>query len=347
MSAPVFHGNRLSAYLRFLAGVLYFFAARMLASRVAQSVTGEQWSPVVEQLVLAFLLLVGFSSMGFWLDKQMHPITEQGLDTRRGWTREVGLGIAVGWGLALVPVVILALSGGIATSLTWHLSNLGWFVVYLLYFALTALAEEIAFRGYAFQSFEHAVGGLGAALGFAAFYAILLAMIPGASRVSICVGVVFSLVLSAAYLRTRALWVSWGINFAWKASRALFFGLAVAGVNTRSPIVQGDPMGSYWLTGGSFGLDASWLAFAVLLAALPVVFRITEDLNFLHNAPVFEPGGIPVDLDAIARSQHEAAMGPETPAAPTLVQIQPLAAPPQIPSAPSLPAAPSDSNPTR
>jgi hypothetical protein len=331
----------MSAYLRFLAGVLYFFAARILAGRAAQGLAGDEWTPLVEQLALVFLLIVGYASLGFWLDKQMHPITEQGLPRRRGWMREAGLGIAVGWGLALVPVVALALFGGIATSFSWHLVNFGWLAVDLVFFALVALAEEIVFRGYAFQRFEQAVGGLGAAIGFAAFYAILQAALPGATRASVCVGVVFTLLLSAAYLRTRALWVSWGINFAWKASRALVFGLAVAGVNSRSPIVQGDPMGPYWLTGGAFGLDASWLAFIVILCAFPVVFRATEDLNFLHNAPVFEPGGMPVDLDAIARAQHEAAMGPAQPAAPSLVQIQPLAAPQQIPGQPGSPNDPS------
>jgi hypothetical protein len=80
-------------------------------------------------------------------------------------------------------------------------------------------------------------------------------------------------------------------------------------------------MGPFWLTGGAFGLDGSWLTFFVLLAALPVVFRITRDLNYRYNAPVIVPGGIPVDLDAISRAQHEAAMGPAAPAAPALVQI--------------------------
>ena len=32
------------------------------------------------------------------------------------------------------------------------------------------------------------------------------------------------------YVRTRALWMSWGFNFAWKATRALIFGLAVSGM---------------------------------------------------------------------------------------------------------------------
>ena len=144
---------------------------------------------------------------------------------------------------------------------------------------------------------------------------------PGSSRASIAVSLALSLVLSTAYLRTRALWVSWGINFGWKASRALLFGLAVSGVSSHSPVVQGDPMGPFWLTGGGFGLDGSWLAFFVLLAAIPVVYRVTRDLDFRYNAPEIVPGGIPVDLDAAARRQHEAAMGAAEPAPPALVQI--------------------------
>jgi hypothetical protein len=61
--------------------------------------------------------------------------------------------------------------------------------------------------------------------------------------------------------------------------------------------------------------------------AWPVVYRLTRDLNFRYNAPVIVPGGIPVDLDAAARAQHEAAMGSAEPAAPALIQILPAAAP--------------------
>jgi uncharacterized membrane protein (UPF0136 family) len=192
------------------------------------------------------------------------------------------------------------------------------------FFALMALAEEVAFRGYGFQRFAEAVGPAGAALGFAAFYGIVQSMLPGSSRASMAVSVVLSLLLSTAYLRTRALWLSWGLNFAWKASRALLFGLALSGVNSHSPVVQGNPMGPFWLTGGGFGLDGSWVAFLILLAAIPVVFRVTRDLDYRYNAPVIVPGGIPVDIDAAARRQHEAAQGPVQAAAPSLVQILPV-----------------------
>lgn len=315
-------GGRLRAYLEFLGAILYFFLARVLAVHAAQGLVPDAWFPLVEQAMLLFLLLVGYATMGFWLDRQTQPIGEQGLPRRAGWLRETGLGLATGWSLAVVCVLPMVVAGGIAISLYTQRSAWGWLAADAAYFALAALAEEVAFRGYAFQCFNRAVGPVGATLGFAAIYAIVQALALGANRASFMVAMALTFLLSAAYLRTRALWVSWGLNFGWKASRALVFGLAVGGVSSHSPVVQGDPMGPFWLTGGAYGLDGSWLACLVLLAALPVVFRITRDLDFRYNAPVIVAAGIPVDLDAAARAQHEAAMGTAAPAAPALVQIE-------------------------
>ena len=92
-------------------------------------------------------------------------------------------------------------------------------------------------------------------------------------------------------------------------------------------------MGPFWITGGGFGIEASWFACDRLLIAFPVVYRLTRELDFRHNAPVIVPGGMPVDLDAAARRQHESAMGEAETAqtSPSLVQILPAAAPPPAP----------------
>jgi membrane protease YdiL (CAAX protease family) len=323
--------SRFRSYLRFIIAVLWFFLARELARHEALGMTGVQWQPLAEQAIFLFLLLAGYAGMGLALDGQQHPLKEQGLPRRAGWPGEAGLGLAVGWALAVACVLPMIVGGGIAIVLILGHSAWGWLLVDAAFFAMVALAEEVAFRGYGFQCFERAVGPLGAALGFAAFYAIVQALLPGSSHSSIAVSVVLSFVLSLAYLRTRALWLGWGINFGWKASRALVFGLALSGDNSHSPVVQGNPMGPFWLTGGGFGLDGSWMAFALLLVALPVVYRLTRELDYRWNAPVIIPGGIPVDLSAAAKGQHEAAMGT---AAPGLVQILPAATPPPASSEP-------------
>jgi uncharacterized protein len=328
MTSPETGGGRIRAYVQFVAAVCYYFLARSLAHHGAVGLAGEQWTPLVEQAMLVFLLLTGYAAMGSWMDRELSPVSAQGLPRRAGWPGEAGLGLSVGWAIAVICVLPLVVAGGIAIVLALQPAAWGWLLADTAFFALLAMAEEIAFRGYGFQRFAHAVGPLGAALGYAAFYAIVQALVPGSSRTSVLVSVALSLLLSMAYVRTRALWFSWGINFGWKASRALIFGLAVSGVNSHSPVVQGDPMGPFWLTGGGFGLDGTWIPFFVLLAAMPVVYRLTRELDFRYNAPVIVPGGIAVDLDAAARAQHEAAMGAVEPAGPALVQILPVAAAP-------------------
>ena len=329
MTATQAPDSRFRAYVQFVVALFYYFLARALAHHGANGLSSPEWQPVVEQAMLVFLLLLGYAGVGFSLNRQMYPISAQGLPRRPGWRNEAALGLAVGWAIAVTCTAAMAIGGGIAIRFSGRLASWGWFLVDILFFALAALGEEIAFRGYAFQRFARSVGSAGAVLGFSALYAFLQSLEPGSNRVSAAVALVFALLLCTAYLRTRALWISWGINFGWKATRALLFGLAVTGVNSHSPVVQGDPMGPFWLTGGGFGLDGSWLAFFVLLAAIPVVYRITRDLDFRYNAPEIVPGGIPVDLDAAARRQHEAAMGSSEPPAQPLVQIVPLAQPAQ------------------
>lgn len=340
MSTATTADSRLRAYAQFVAAVLYFFVAAVVARHSAQGLASDALRPLVEQAILVFLLVVGYASMGFWFAGQKHPVSEQGLPLRQGWSRETGMGLAVGWGVAVVCVIPMALAGGISIMLYTRASAWGWLLADAAFFALLTLGEEVAFRGYAFQRFEKAVGSIGAALGFAAYYGIVESLLPGASRVSVAVAMLLSLVLAVAYLRTRALWVSWGLNFGWKASRALIFGLAVTGINNHSPVVQGNPMGPFWVSGGGFGLDATWIAFVVLLAALPLVFGITRELDFRYNAPQIIPAGIPVDLEGAARAQHEAAMGEPQPA--PLVQIA-AAAPLEKTAEPAPAGAPPDS----
>ncbi len=328
MSAPSASEGRLRAFAQFICAVIYFLLMGAMARASAHTLADDRWSPLVEQGILVVLLLLGYAAMGFWFNRQMHPLSEQGLPRRKGWRGEAALGMATGWGIAAVCVLPMALIGGIVVSVTVTPSAWGWLAADTAFFALAALAEEIAFRGYGFQRLVEAVGPIWASLGFAVFYAIMQSFLPGAGSASFAVAVALGLLLSAAYLRTKALWVSWGINFGWKASRALVFGLTISGVSAHSPVVEGLALGPQWLTGGGYGLDASWFAFLVLLAALPVVFRLTRELDYLYNAPVIVPAGIAVNLDAAAHAQHETAMGSGAPAAAPLVQIAAASAPP-------------------
>ena len=334
-TAPVYatpSGGHLRAFGRFVLAGLFFLLARGVAHSGAKGLAGEEWLPLVEQGMLVFLLVVGYACAGFVLSRQTNPVRQQGLWLRKGWFVELGMGVAAGWAIAVVCVLPLVLFGGIALGFSFSWSSLGWLFADGAFFALATLALQVAFRGYPFQQAIEAVGELPAVLVVSVLAGILQAWLPGASRSSMAVSITLGLLLSMAYLRTRALWVPWGLHFGWLASRALLFGLPVSGTTSHSPLVQGEPIRALSLAGYGFGLDGSWFSCVVMLIAMPFVYRATRDLSFEYNAPVLIPGGIPVDLDAAAQRQHESATRPETPEVKPLVQILPAMTPPPMPA---------------
>src|SRR5580658_6879884 len=113
MSTPETRVGRVRAYAQFIVAVIYFFLARALARHAAQGLASEQWVPLLEQAMLMFLLLLGYAGLGFWFDREKHPVSAQGLPLREGWPGEAGLGLAVGWSLAVICVLPMLLAGGI------------------------------------------------------------------------------------------------------------------------------------------------------------------------------------------------------------------------------------------
>jgi len=92
-----------------------------------------------------------------------------------------------------------------------------------------------------------------------------------------------------------------------------------------SPVISTNPHGPLWLTGDGYGPEGSVVAAVVLLGSLGVLMWVTRDYAWEYAQPVVVPGGIPVDLDAAAKRQHEAAMGRAAElTAPQLVQILPV-----------------------
>jgi hypothetical protein len=246
-----------------------------------------------------------------------------GLPRRKGMLREFLLGLSIGWGMILVCILPLSIFGGVVYTVNLTPAAWGWFAVNLLVLLISALQEETAYRGYPFQRLVDAMNPLGASLVMALLFGLGHIRNPGATTTSFLVTCLSAMIFATAYLRTRALWLAWGVHFGWNATLGLLFGLPVSGISIFSTVLGGEAMGPTWLTGGQYGIEGSWLGVVVMIAGLVVVLRATRDLNFQYNAPVLVAAGIPVDLNAAARQQHDAAQGPMAEPSKPLVQIQP------------------------
>lgn len=321
--------QRLRSLLWFFVAALYFLFAQMIAARGAHGLSSGDWVELVSRCILLFLLIVGFAAMGYAGQRQVDPVRAMGLAARPGGLREFGLGAAMGWGGVVVCVLVMALAGGLVITFWSDAHQCALLVLDIIILAVAALTEEVAFRGYPFQRLIDAIGPAAATLVMALIYAFVHARNPYSSGASFVVTFLLGWLLALAYLRTRALWVGWGFHFAWIASMALLFGLPVSGLTMFSPVIASVAPGPEWLTGGGYGPEGGAVAIIVLIVLIVLMFKFTRDYAYRYTHPIVVPGGIPVDIDAAARRQHEAAMGvAAAPTAPQLVQIAPVVEPP-------------------
>ncbi len=313
--------DRLRAMGWVVIAVVYYLLAERLAATSASGLASGAWEELLYRVFLLFLLIIGYAAMGYMSERQQHPVRAMGLGRRDGWGREIGLGAAMGWGGMVACVLPIALAGGLYVSWLWSWSHFGRMFLDIATLAAAALAEEVAFRGYPFQRLIDATGPVTATFLAAFAFGLIHVGNPDASAASMLTTVLAGWLLALAYLRTRALWVGFGLHFAWNATMGILFGLPISGLTQFSPLIRSDTWGPIWLTGDGYGPEGGAIAILVLLALLIVMMVVTRDLSYKYAQPVVVPGGIPVDLDALARRQHEAAMGTTAPAQPALVQI--------------------------
>lgn len=194
--------------------------------------------------------------------------------TLRGIGRETVLGLAIGVLFIAVSYLIVVATG--AYSVVWAPHDVTTTVALALAVnAGAAIVEELTFRGLLFQGIEQLGGprvGRWIALGVtAAFFGGAHLLNPGATLwSSLAIAIEAGVLLGAAFTWRRNMWFVIGIHFAWNVVEGLL-GIPVSG--HRDPglfvtTVHGDGL----LSGGAFGLEASFVPVLVSLAvAVPML----------------------------------------------------------------------------
>src|SRR5206468_8601734 len=129
------------------------------------------------------------------------------------------------------------------------------------------------FRGILFRIVE---AGLGSWLGLlvsAAVFGLAHLANPGSNVIGAASIIIEAgILLAAAYMFTRRLWLPIGLHFAWNFTEAGIFGADVSGRHIGG-LLRSTLTGPAWLTGGAFGPEASVVA-VVLCLAVGVAFIV-------------------------------------------------------------------------
>jgi membrane protease YdiL (CAAX protease family) len=210
-------------------------------------------------LFLSALVLTLYSAYVRWIEKRR--VTEL---AARGALSECAAGLAGGAVLISASVGLLALLGGyeITGSNPWTIV-----IVPLATMILAGVLEETLFRGIVFRILEKSLGTwIALALSSVLFGALHLAN-PHASWISaLAIMVEAGLLLGAAFLLTRRLWMCMGIHIAWNFGGASIYSVPISGEELKGLFTVA-VHGPVWETGGAFGIEASVLSVLVCTAA--------------------------------------------------------------------------------
>jgi membrane protease YdiL (CAAX protease family) len=132
---------------------------------------------------------------------------------------------------------------------------------------LAGVLEEVLIRGIVFRILEQWLGSW-VALGISAvIFGGLHLLNPGATLLNAAaISIEAGVLLAAAYMLTRRLWLCIGTHIAWNFTQGGIFSVAVSGGKSKG-LLQSRMIGPDWLTGGAFGAEASVVALALCLAA--------------------------------------------------------------------------------
>ncbi len=189
-----------------------------------------------------------------------------------GFAREWAIGALVGAGLYTASAVTLMLLGIYKVE---GLNPLSFMLPALALAIKSGVFEELIFRGVLHRSVETLFGSWVAILAASLAFGLVHMTNPAATlggAIYICIEA--GLLLSAAYLVTRRLWMCMGFHMAWNYVQSAVFSGVVSGAVADPGLLKAIIEGPALLTGGSFGMEQSIFALVYCTSAGLVLLMI-------------------------------------------------------------------------
>ena len=255
--------------LQLVLGILLFLGAQVVMAGVAGLATAASGAPADAGPAPWALLLsavVGAAlAFGGYLLIVGRVGGRPGLALRgRGRLVELMAGLALGVGLIALSVGVITLLGGYRVT---GFSPSPQLLVPLAIGLGAGVVEEIAFRGVVLRVLDAWLGSWAALAISSLLFGLIHLTNPGASLVT-ALGLVIEagVLLGAAYLLTRRLWLAIGLHIAWNTVQAGVFSSAVSGTGKQNGLLVAETTGPTWLTGGAMGVEGSLVSVLLGLA---------------------------------------------------------------------------------
>lgn len=188
-----------------------------------------------------------------------------------GVWKQLFYGILIGAGLQTLTILIIYLNGGYEIV---SVNPVDYILQGIMMGFTSAIVEETLIRGIIYRVSEEKLGSYGALALSALLFGAMHLGNPNSSLVnSVGLAIQAGLLLGAAFIYTRRLWLPIAIHFAWNFTQSGIFGARVSGNELSKSLITAEFTGNKWITGGDFGPEGSLQA-TLLCLVVAVVFMI-------------------------------------------------------------------------
>ena len=224
-----------------------------LNTDVMTSYAGEPVKAVLHIIALAIAGFAVYLAFAHFIEQR--DATELALP---GMGRELGIGLLIGASLyAACEMVLMALG-------IYHIdgfNTLNYMVPAIAMALSSSVYEELLFRGVLYGSVEKWLGSWTALVVSSLVFGLTHLMnAQGTIEGALFIAVEAGILLAAAYMLTRRLWLSIGFHMTWNYTQSAIFSGIVSGNDAQQGLIRSTIKGPDWLTGGSFGVESSVLA---------------------------------------------------------------------------------------
>ena len=305
------------------AGTFVLCAAWLLAllfvAIVLLHMAPGEHAPVLRAGLQLALTLAGFYWIAVRRVRDMRALSAVGFVQRPSMWRELGLGVALGWAVAIALVLPALLSRNLHTLVAFDGNHAAQSVESILLEVLLAVLTPAIFQGFAFRSLVRATSGTLAVLSVALVSGALVLYTPGHDAGMALFAAVASVIGSVTALRTRATWMATGVLAGWGLALNVVFGVGSFYWPATSGVVTSYVTGPRSLTGSVFGPEASLWGLLVAVVAMGAAVRLTREYAWHYNHDPIVAAGYAMD---VAPPQEHTRMEEAARQVTPLVQIQ-------------------------
>jgi membrane protease YdiL (CAAX protease family) len=176
--------------------------------------------------------------------------------------------VAIGLSLPLGGAALLPDAGG--PGLYFRQVGLTFLVL-----APAALFEELVFRGVGQVLLAKAVGRIPAMVLLSVLFALAHIKNDNVTTLGLTNIALAGIFLGLAFYAPGGIWTAWGAHLGWNTTLAAF-DAPVSGLPFSIPLINYQPGGPSWLTGGSFGPEGGILASVALVMMTAAVWNWTR-----------------------------------------------------------------------